>query len=74
MHSRRARNTWILLRHEFARRIRTRSFLLTTFLMPLLMAGLVGVPIAAGKQVNRHSQNIVVVTPDSDLAPLLRES
>ena len=34
MYSAALRNTWIICKHECVKRVRTRSFLITTFLMP----------------------------------------
>ena len=62
------RNTWIICKHECFKRIRTRSFLITTFLMPLFLAAVVGIPAFLGAQANHDNQNIVLVCPRPDLA------
>ena len=42
------RNTWIICKHECFKRIRTRSFLITTFLMPGFLTLIVGIPAVLG--------------------------
>lgn len=50
---------WIVLKREFMERVRTRSFLLATFLFPLFMIGLNVIPhLMGGEETVRH---VVVV-------------
>jgi ABC-2 type transport system permease protein len=67
------RNTWIICKHECFKRIRTRSFLITTFLMPGFLAFIIGVPAVLGARANRENQRIVLACPRDDLAQLIRE-
>ncbi len=67
------RNTWIICKHECFKRIRTRSFLITTFLMPLFLAAVIGIPAVLGARANRDNQKIVLVCPRADLAENVRE-
>jgi ABC-2 type transport system permease protein len=67
------RNTWIIAKHECFKRIRTRSFLMTTFLMPGFLAFLIGVPAVLGARANHENQRIVLACPSDDLAQLIRE-
>ena len=73
MHSEALRNTWIIAKHECFKRIRTRSFLVTTFLMPLFLAAVVGVPSFLGRQANHDNQSIVLVCPRPELAKDIRD-
>ena len=60
-------NIWLIAKREYLERIRAKSFLLTTILIPLLMGGLVyGAALA-----NRHAGNmhIAVVTEIPNSAP-----
>ncbi len=67
------RNTWIICKHECFKRIRTRSFLITTFLMPLFLAAVIGIPAALGARANHDNQRIVLACPRLDLANSIRE-
>jgi len=67
------RNTWIICKHECIKRIRTRSFLITTFLMPGFLTLIIGVPAFLGARANRASQRIMLVCPRADLAEAIRE-
>jgi ABC-2 type transport system permease protein len=67
------RNTWIICKHECFKRIRTRSFLVTTFLMPLFLAAVIGIPAFLGARSNHDNQKIVLVCPQKDLAESIRE-
>lgn len=63
------RNTWLIFRHEYLQRVRTRSFMLTTLLMPAFIGLIVATPaLLSGAQPNPHAQRIVVVCPDVYLA------
>ena len=67
------RNTWIICKHECFKRIRTRSFLITTFLMPLFLAAVIGIPAVLGARANHENQKVVLVCPRQDLAESIRE-
>ena len=67
------RNTWIICKHECFKRIRTRSFLITTFLMPGFLAFVIGIPAVLGARANRDNQRIVLACARPDLAELIRE-
>ncbi len=67
------RNTWIICKHECFKRIRTRSFLITTFLMPGFLAFIIGIPAVLGARANRDNQRIVLSCARADLAALIRE-
>ncbi len=67
------RNTWIIARHECSKRIRTRSFLVTTFLMPLFLATVIAIPAVLGERANRQNQKIVLACPQESLAEDIRD-
>jgi ABC-2 type transport system permease protein len=67
------RNTWIICKHECFKRIRTRSFLITTFLMPGFLAVIIGIPAFLGARANHENQKIALVCARADLAELIRE-
>ncbi len=57
-------NIWLITKREYFERVRTRGFMLTTILIPLLLGGLV---FGAGyfAQNTKTSSHIAVVTSDS---------
>jgi ABC-2 type transport system permease protein len=67
------RNTWIICKHECFKRIRTRSFLITTFLMPLFLAAVIGIPAVLGARANHDNQRVVLACPQQDLAESIRD-
>jgi ABC-type Na+ efflux pump permease subunit len=73
MNSHALRNTWIICKHECFKRIRTRSFLVTTFLMPLFLAAVIGIPAFLGARATHENQKIVLVCPQQNLAESIRE-
>jgi ABC-2 type transport system permease protein len=74
MVSRGFRNTWIIFKHEYLKRVRTRSFLITTSMMPFFMAVIVGLPALAGRTARAQIQHVVLVCADPKLAGPIQES
>ncbi|MGO4210001.1 ABC transporter permease [Terriglobus sp. 2YAB30_2] len=65
-------NTFLIAKREYLERVRTKSFLVTTMLIPLLMGG--GILFSVVK--SRHSKaasHIAVVAADTDLALALQD-
>jgi ABC-2 type transport system permease protein len=61
------RNAWLIARREYLERIRTRGFLITTIMIPLVMAGFIfGSAIVGSK--SRSDAHIAVVSSDIKLA------
>src|SRR5438270_8140572 len=61
------RNVWIIAHREYMERIRTRGFLITTVMIPLIIAGFAfGTSFLAGRANN--DLRIAVVTQDAQLA------
>lgn len=52
---------FLIIQREFSTRIRRKSFLLLTFLMPILMVALVFVPIWLGRISNGENRTVMVV-------------
>ncbi len=67
------RHVWIVFSHEYLQRIRTRSFVLTTLLMPAFMLAIIAIPVLAAMHQNRGGENIVLVCAQPDLAGLIRD-
>ncbi|MFZ0313672.1 MAG: ABC transporter permease [Candidatus Korobacteraceae bacterium] len=62
------RNIWMLIRREYLERVRSRSFVIFTLLMPAFMAGTVLVPEKIEQMNSGGEKRIVVVANDSQLA------
>jgi len=60
-------NVWLIARREYVERIRTRGFLITTVMIPLIMGGLIfGSAFISSKSVS--TAHIAVVSSDTQLA------
>lgn len=66
------RNVWLIARREYLERVRTRSFLFMTFLIPLLMGGLTIGPGLLAARISRHSRHLVVVASNEKTAANIR--
>ncbi|MFZ0793102.1 MAG: ABC transporter permease [Candidatus Korobacteraceae bacterium] len=62
------RNIWMLIRREYLERVRSRSFVIFTLLMPAFMAGTVLVPEKIEQMNSGGEKRIVVVANDPQLA------
>ena len=62
------RNVWMLIRREYLERVRSRSFVIFTLLMPAFMAGTVLVPEKIEQMNAGGEKRIVVVANDPQLA------
>jgi ABC-2 type transport system permease protein len=67
------RNTWLILQREYLARVRTRSFLVLTLLLPAIAGGAFVVPIKiATMKSGRRIPHLVVVTSSQRLGELVR--
>lgn len=60
-------NIFLIARREYLERVRTRSFMIATILIPLLMGGGIAASILIAKHT-KSSSHIVIVSPDLALA------
>ena len=61
------RNVWLIAKREYLERVRTKSFILTTVLIPLLMGGgIIAEVMATGH--TKSTSHIAVVSSDQQLA------
>ena len=58
---------WLVARREYLERIRTRGFVITTIMIPLIMAGFVGGSIFLGSRAS-NEQTIAIASTDTQLA------
>src|ERR1700679_1589378 len=61
------RNVWIIAHREYIERVRTRSFLITTIMIPLIMCGFVAGSMFLGSKGDSDIR-IAVVSSDTQLA------
>ena len=60
-------NVWLIAKREYLERVRTKAFLLSTILIPLLMGGgIVGSVVAGGRA--KSTSHITVISQDQQLA------
>lgn len=62
----------IVVKREFSYRVRKRSFILLTILMPFLMAAVIAVPVALSTLKSGEQQNVVIVDRTGMYAPLFK--
>ena len=61
------RNIWTLIQREYLERVRTRSFVIFTLLMPAAMAGLVLIPTKIAEMNSGGERKLVIVADDMKL-------
>lgn len=66
------RNTWVIIRREYLERVRTRSFLVLTLLLPAIMTVLMSLP-AKLATMGEKQQHIVVVTSNAQFGESVRQ-
>jgi ABC-2 type transport system permease protein len=66
--------TWLIIKQEYLRRVRKKSFILLTFLMPLLMAALVFVPFWLATMKGDEVRRVAVIDRTGKYAPLFGDS
>lgn len=67
------RNTWLIIRREYLERVRTRSFIVLTLLLPAIMGGAFILPMkVATMKSGSKTPHLVVVTSSRQLGELVR--
>ena len=61
----------LIIQREYNQRVRKRSFILTTILTPILLVGLMVVPVLMSTMSPSESRSIVVVDQSGQVAPML---
>src|ERR1700752_4652754 len=64
-------NVWLIAKREYLERVRTKAFLISTLLIPLLMGGGIVGSIFAGSKA-KSTSHITIVSPDQQLATDLK--
>jgi ABC-2 type transport system permease protein len=65
-------NIFIIAKREYLERVRTRSFVIMTFLIPGLMIGVSVVPTMLANRGSSETKHVVVVAGDRDTAEQIR--
>jgi ABC-2 type transport system permease protein len=65
-------NVLLIARREYLERVRTRAFVVMTFFIPALMAGLIVVPQLLMTRGGNETKRMVVVAADRDTAEMIR--
>jgi ABC-2 type transport system permease protein len=65
-------NTFIIARREYLERVRSRSFVIMTLFIPLLMFGVTVVPTMLANRGTNETKHMVVVAADRDTAEMIR--
>jgi ABC-2 type transport system permease protein len=60
-------NVWLIAKREYLERVRTKAFLISTILIPLLMGGGIAFSVITGGKA-KSTSHITVVSPDQQLA------
>ena len=67
-------NLYLIIRREYLERVRRKSFIITTILMPILMLGLMAAPALAMILAGTESKSIAVVDYTEGIAPMLQNN
>jgi len=65
-------NIFIIAKREYLERVRTRAFVIMTFLIPGLMIGVSVVPTMLANRGSNETKHMVVVAADRDTAEQIR--
>jgi ABC-2 type transport system permease protein len=67
------RNTWLIIQREYLERVRTRSFIVLTLLLPAIMAGAFVIPAKLATMKSSKTQRLVVVTSTPQFGEIVRQ-
>jgi ABC-2 type transport system permease protein len=67
------RNMLLIMKREYLERVRKKSFLVMTVLVPALMAGAIWIPIEVAKKNGMEQRTIAVVAPTLPLAEAVKK-
>jgi ABC-2 type transport system permease protein len=66
-------NTGLIIKREYLERVRTRSFLVLTLLLPAIMAGAFIIPAKLSSMKSAKTQRLVVVTSTAQFGEIVRQ-
>src|SRR5919109_1278654 len=67
------RNTWLVARREYIERVRTKAFVISTVLLPLLLGTMTTLPMKFMTRKTGGSRNIVVVASTQQFGEQVRD-
>jgi ABC-2 type transport system permease protein len=67
------RNTWLIIQREYLERVRQRSFLVLTLLLPAIIVGAFVIPSKLSRMKNSKTQRLVVVTSTPHFGEIVRQ-
>jgi ABC-2 type transport system permease protein len=65
-------NTWLIIKREYLERVRQRSFLVLTLLLPAIMGGAILIPAKFSSMKSDKTQRVVVVTSTTQFGEIVR--
>ena len=65
---------WIIIQREFSVRVKKKSFIILTILMPFLVAALVFVPALLATMNSTEKNTVAIVDATNQYAPLLKDT
>ena len=66
-------NTWLIIKREYLERVRQRSFLVLTVLLPAIVGGAFFIPAKLSSMKSSKTQHLVVVTSDLKFGEIVRQ-
>jgi ABC-2 type transport system permease protein len=66
-------NTWIIIKREYLERVRQRSFIVLTLLLPAIMIGAFVIPAKLSSMKSSKMQRLVVVTSTPQFGEIVRQ-
>jgi ABC-2 type transport system permease protein len=66
-------NTWLIIKREYLERVRTRSFLVLTLLLPAIIGGAFIIPAKLSSMKSGKTQRLVVVTSTPQFGEIVRQ-
>jgi ABC-2 type transport system permease protein len=67
------RNTWLVIKREYLERVRQRSFIVLTLLLPAIMIGAFVIPAKLSSMKSSKTQRLVVVTSTAQFGEIVRQ-
>jgi ABC-2 type transport system permease protein len=66
-------NTWLIIKREYLERVRQRSFIVLTLLLPGIIVGAFVIPAKLSSMKNSKTQRLVVVTSTPQFGEIVRQ-
>src|SRR5271155_416736 len=67
------RNTWLVIKREYLERVRQRSFIVLTLLLPAIMIGAFAIPAKLSSMKSSKMKRLVVVTSTPQFGEIVRQ-